>query len=125
MALQRGWVVGRPPVQIAGRYSRVRFFPPLLAGLLLAGCATLQSPEALRACAAADVATTVVGVRSGLFLEANPLWKASVNAGHFAPFVLATVALVWAIERWASPEVSGAAAGVECGLAARNLFLMR
>ncbi len=92
---------------------------------LLSGCATLQTPAALPVCAAADVITTIGGVNSGRIIEANPLWRSSVNAGHFAPFLIAVAAMVWAIDRWANPKVSGVVAGVECGMAGRNLFLMR
>jgi hypothetical protein len=104
------------------RFSRIFL---IFSVICFSGCAVLQSREALRACAVGDVLTTVSGVRAGLIREANPLWRTSMNAGNFAPFVLATVMMVWAVEYWASPEVSGVVAGVECGLAARNLFLMR
>ena len=101
-----------------------RIFLIILA-ISLSGCSFLQSREGLIACTALDVGSTVYGVSSGKLIELNPLWKASVNAGHYLPFVLGAVALVWLVDRYASPEVTGVVSGVECGLGARNVFLMR
>lgn len=97
----------------------------LLFVLLLAGCSLLERREALPVCVGLDVATTVLGVKAGLIQEANPLWAGSVNAGHFLPFVLASVALYWIVDRYASAPVRATVAGVECGLGLRNLYLMR
>ncbi len=93
--------------------------------LFLSGCATLQQPTTLRLCAAADVATTVVAVKTHAGRELNPLWKASVNDGRFLPFVLATVLAVILIERLDRPAVTATAAAVECGLAAHNVWILR
>ena len=97
----------------------------LCAVLLLSGCATLQKPETLAACAAADAGVTLVGVKVGLIKEANPLWAASVNAGHPAAFVLATLAGVLFINWLDQPDVTAAVSGTLCAAAGRNLFLMR
>jgi len=101
-----------------------RLVKRLLIILLLSGCATLQQPETLTACAAADVSTTLVGVKMGLIKEANPIWAASVNAGHPAAFILATIAGVLLINWLDEPKITGTASGVLCGLAGWNLFLM-
>ena len=93
--------------------------------LALAGCATLQTTQGLALCAATDVATTVGGVHAGLIKEANPIWAHSVNAGHYAPFVLAVIGMVLFLDWLDRPEVTGVVAGVECAFGAHNLWLMR
>jgi hypothetical protein len=97
----------------------------LLSVLLLNGCATLQQPKTLAGCAVADVGVTLVGVKLGLIKEANPLWAATVNAGHPAAFVLASIAAVVLLWKWNEPDITAAASGVLCASAGRNLFLMR
>ena len=88
--------------------------------LMLSGCAVTP----MRACVAADVATTAYGLHSGRLVERLSPFKASMNAGHLAPFVLASVVLVLLVERWSEPTVT-AVTGVECGLAAHNLLVIR
>ena len=111
---------GSPCPTLLAQFPRIFF---IILGISLSGCSTFS--DALRPCVAADVVTTVAGVRSGLMTEGNPLWKASVNAGHFAPFVLASIGLVWLVEWWDDPRATKVVSGVECGMAARNLWIMR
>ena len=97
----------------------------VLPVLLLSGCAALQSQQALPVCTAVDVVTTVAGVSSGAMREANPLWRSSVNAGYYAPLVLAAFAMVAFVEWLDRPVVTQTVAAVECTLAAHNLWIIR
>lgn len=97
----------------------------LLLVLLLSGCSTWTARDAVAPCVAADVVTTVVGLKSGYIVESLSPLKASMNAGHFAPFVLASIGLVMLVRWLDEPVVSGSVAAVECGLAAHNLLLVR
>ena len=107
---------GSPRLTVLAQFLKI--FPIIFA---LSGCVQLP----LRTCVGLDVASTVVGVKMGLIREANPLWRASVGAGHYLPFVLASVGLVMLVEWIDRPVVTEVVAGVECGLGARNLWLMR
>jgi hypothetical protein len=96
-----------------------------LAIVLTSGCATLQQPEVVAGCVAADVTSTFIGISKGAMKEANPLWKTTVNAGHFGPFVLAAGLLIWAVIELNEPAVSATVSATSCGLAAHNLWIIR
>ena len=101
----------------------------LILILLLSGCATIERPETLAMCAAADVLTTAYSVHTGIAHETNPLLATSVNAHHFLPMLLSKVAivgLIWWVYDLTKPSQTmdaGMVAGnvVTCGVAASNL----
>ena len=97
----------------------------------LAGCAQLQpvtdtlaKRETLVACAAADVVTTVAGTKLGLMAEGNPLWKASVGAGHYLPFISATIIAVWLINKLDNRTVTALSSATLCYQGAKNAHLI-
>ena len=107
----------------------------LLCGFLLAGCASIEKvtpPETLAACAAADVVTTIYGVKAGVMQETNPTFAKAVNAGKFGKFILTTAAIValawWLYEEYREYEAARAtvalSAVIYCGAAANNLGLI-
>lgn len=61
----------------------------ILAAVLLTGCATVKDDA--RLAVAADAATTLIGVSSGLVVEANPL---ITSPGALAASVAARLALI-------------------------------
>jgi len=101
--------------------------------LLLTGCAA--EPRSTGAfifdgCKVADGVTTMVAVRSGKFVELNPLLKGIVGGGvSWLPFGLVVTAVILAYN-WAdnsgyiNTPTTIFADGVTCGVAARNIFLM-
>ena len=93
----------------------------LILCLALSGCATLQKPETLRLCMAADLVTTIYGVHTLRLREVNPIVKASVNAGHFLPMILLGTAVVLFVEWLNEPDVTATVAAIECGAAVWNV----
>jgi len=51
--------------------------------------------------------------------------KASINAGHYAPFVLAAIGLALVVRWLDEPVVNVGTSVVECGLALNNLLIIR
>jgi len=106
-----------------------RLLPLLCLILLLNGCAAIevaQRPESFAACTAADVATTIYAVHTGLAYEANPLLSGSVNAHRFLPLILAKIAVIgfivylWLEWREETKYGIAGATAITCGVAANN-----
>ena len=93
--------------------------------LCLAGCASLGETRTAQRCVAADVASTIGGVERGRLKEVVPFLRGSINAHHFIPMLLVAGGVVWAIDYLSNPKLNTAVTGVECGLAAHNLFVAR
>lgn len=95
--------------------------------LFLSGCASMlenaKSPDTFATCKAVDVATTVVGVSSGAFPEANPLMAKLLSHGYM-PFILLSFAMWYAIDRIDNPSLTMGANAVTCPIAARNILLL-
>lgn len=91
--------------------------------LLLSGCATMQDKNTFAACKAVDVATTVVGVSTGAFPEANPLMAKLLSHGY-APFILLSIAMWYAIDRIDNHALTMGANAITCPIAARNVLLL-
>ena len=118
--------------------------PHLVAGValliilaLLNGCAALQSvepidhPDTFAKCAAADVATTTIGLASGRMVEGNALTKALAIpalgkvAGTVVPLIGLSIAGYYLLKSLDAPAVTTAAAGLTCIAAARNLVIIQ
>ena len=99
----------------------------ILLVVLLTGCATVmdsaKSPDTFATCKAVDVATTVVGVSSGAFPEANPLMAKLLSHGYM-PFILLSIAMWYVIDRVNEPALTIGANAVTCPIAARNVWLL-
>ena len=97
------------------------------AALMLSGCATVmdgaKSTDVFAACKAADVVTTVVGISSGAFPEANPL-MAKVLAHGYLPFIAISYALWYVVDRINNPSLTIGANAITCPIAAHNLWLI-
>lgn len=109
----------------------------LIILLLSSGCATVDSvmPKSdgagiFNACKIADGASTMIAVKSGKFMELNPLFKGIVGGGmSWIPFIGITAAIIiaynYADNEGLINEPSHVAANtVTCAVAARNVFLM-
>ena len=98
---------------------------------LLSGCATLGTPSRFADCAAADVATTTLGLATNRMHEIDPLVKALTihGAGRVMGAVIPVIGLSIAsydFLKWLDkPAVTATATGVTCFAAARNLYLIR
>ena len=89
-----------------------------------------SSPDTFAYCSVADTATTVIAVKSGIGVEANPLFGSSVNAHKFLQLFAVKVAVVlaiyWLYEHYQEKSKYGMVAAnvITCGVAARNAWLL-
>lgn len=95
----------------------------LLLCLLLPGCAVMESPKTFLACKAVDVGTTYYGLHHG-FHEINPLSKALLAHG-WIPLIAVSVGLYLLIDHLNEPALTVPVNVLTCGVAARNLVLVK
>ena len=99
----------------------------LLLALSLAGCAGLresaESTDTFAVCKAADIATTAYALRTGMFVEKNPLVSAVISHGYF-PLVAVSLVIWYALDKWQNKTATLAANAITCPVAAHNLFLI-
>lgn len=98
--------------------------------LLLSGCAAIQSKEATVGCQAADAATTLAAIHTGLAKEGNPIVAHILSSPLGAPgFILAKGLLALGLlklrEEPNGKEVVGLANGITCGAAALNMRFLK
>lgn len=93
----------------------------LLPVALLAGCATISTPEGFALCKAADVTTTVLAVQAGR-REQNPLFAEQTNRGNYLPIAAAGVLMYYVVRKINDPNFTATAAGLTCAVAANNLL---
>ena len=92
--------------------------------------AAASSPDTFAYCTVADTATTVIAVKSGIGVEANPLFGSSVNAHKFLQLFAikgaAVLAIYWLVEKYQEKTTYGvtAANAITCGVAARNAWIL-
>ena len=105
----------------------------LILLLLISGCSVMpQSTGAVvfDSCKAADGITTMVAVKSGKFMELNPLFKGIAGGSmSWIPFVGVMTGLILLYNYadnsgYISDTGHVAAGGVTCAVAGRNLFLL-
>ena len=97
----------------------------------LAGCVVFASDEAVIGCQVADTITTVAALERGA-VEANPLMERLLDSFGLPGFVLAKIAITWALVWYMKPEPgSGAEAGraavsgLTCAAAINNYGVIR
>ena len=85
----------------------------------------VTSPTTFAVCKAADVASTIYLINSGIGSEANGIvaWMNGLGLG-WAPFVAFSYGIYWLIDSYGTPESTAAANVVTCGVAAHNLMLI-
>lgn len=105
----------------------------ILLLLSLSGCAVLpQSPGAavFDSCKAVDGASTMIAVKSGKFMELNPLFKGIAGGSmSWIPFVGIMTGLILLYNYadnsgYISEPAAVAGNTVTCGVAGRNLWLL-
>ena len=105
----------------------------LILLLLISGCSVMpQSTGAVvfDSCKAADGITTMVAVKSGKFMELNPLFKGIAGGSmSWIPFVGVMTGLILLYNYadnsgYISEPAAVAGNSITCAVAARNIFLM-
>jgi len=104
----------------------------LIFALALSGCASIdaiQQPEALKAytaCAAADVATTAIGLQLNVMHEIDPLARMlfikglGPVLGMVVPVIGLEIAGYFILKALDAPKVTAGAAAVTCVASIRN-----
>jgi hypothetical protein len=100
----------------------------LLLAVFLGGCASVQTLDAYKVCATADVVTTAVGLQTGTMIEANPLTKALAVghsvAGTVIPLIGLSIAGYYILKYLNEPRVTGVVNVLTCGVAINNAAIL-
>ena len=91
--------------------------------LLLSGCTTLSSPEAVVGCQAADAVSTAVALDAGL-VEANPLMAAVIDSLGIPGLFIAKGLIALALLHVHNDTVVGVATGATCAVAVHNFLII-
>jgi hypothetical protein len=94
-----------------------------LSLLSLSGCTTLQSTDTFAICKATDVMTTGYALRTGHFVEKNPL-VAPLVAHGILPLAIVSFGLWWLLTKADIPNAVVAANTITCPVAAHNAWLL-
>jgi len=107
-----------------------RSLPILLLCLLLSSCAAIdavrpvaESTDVFAVCKAGDVLTTAYAIRTGMFIEKNPLVAPLISHGYL-PLIAISIGIWYLLDRYNNPAATIAANVVTCPVAVHNLWLI-
>lgn len=93
----------------------------------MTGCATIQdvttSPKTFAVCKTADVVTTAVALKSGMFVEGNGLVAATLSHGYF-PLIVISYGLYKLVDYVNDPVATATANAITCGAVLNNSILL-
>lgn len=99
----------------------------LIAVFMFSGCTTMQnvatSPTTFAVCKAADVTTTAIALKSGMFAEGNGIVAATLSHGYF-PLILISYGLYKLIDYVNDPVATATANVITCGAVLNNSILL-
>ncbi len=99
----------------------------IVVSIFLCGCSTIktigESTDTFAVCKFMDISTTAYALRTGLFVEKNPLVAGLLSHGYL-PLIAISIGIWYALDRMQNKTATLAANAVTCPIAAHNLFLI-
>lgn len=99
----------------------------IILAFVLSGCATMQdiatSPKTFAVCKTADVVTTAIALKSGMFVEGNGLVAATLSHGYF-PLIVISYGVYKLIDYVNDPVTTATANVITCGAVLNNSILL-